>query len=169
MRPSICLAAALMISLPASAQSTDSGAARAPAPVRVELPEGWKSKTPTVKGISQYAEYPGLVAYFQLVLEPRSDFADSVDLMAWAKLVKENSAKTSKLANRKDTELRERKVGDRATVEYEVTGEIRGVKLRYRNIMVQSGDHYCKLVCWTTPSHWEEAQAKFDELVGRLK
>jgi hypothetical protein len=117
----------------------------------------------------QFAKYEDFVAYFELVIEPKLDFADSVDLMAWAKLVKEASAKGSTLANRKDTELRKRKVGARATVEYEVTGESKGVKLRFRNIMIQSGDHYCKLVCWTTPSHWEQAQAKFDELVGRLK
>lgn len=127
--------------------------------------------TSTVKGAVQFAVYSDLDAYFILVLEPKADFADNVDLMAWAKMVKKNSAnaKGTTLANRKETEIQERKVNGRATVEYEITGELNGVKLRYRNIMLRSGDYYCKLACWTTPSHWEDAQAKFNELVSRLK
>ena len=108
-------------------------------------------------------------AYFELVVEPRSDFAKSDDLMAYARLAKEASAKRSKLVNRQATELRERNVVGRTTVEYEVTGETAGVKLHYRNIILSFGDYFCQLVCWTTPSHWREAQEKFDELVSRLK
>jgi hypothetical protein len=168
---SICFALAFMALSPSgcSAQSTSSGAPRQSARIRVDLPPGWQSLKPPVRTALQFAEYPDLAAYFELVIEPKSDFADNVDLMAWAKLVRENTAKASKLVNRKDTECRERKINGQATVEYEVTGESKGVKFHFRNILLQHGDYYCKLACWTTPSHWEDAQAKFDELVGRLK
>jgi hypothetical protein len=171
MRLSLCLVGVVLTCFPliASAQSGSTGTRRKSAPVHVDLPPGWQAKKPPLKAVIQFAEYPDLTAYFELIVEPKSDFADNIDLMAWAKLVKENSAKKSTLANRKDTELQERKVGNRTTVEYEILGELRGVKLHYRNIMLQSGNYYCKLVCWTTPSNWEDAQPQFDALVGRTK
>jgi hypothetical protein len=119
--------------------------------------------------VVQFAEHEDAGAYFELVVEPRSDFAKSDDLMAYARLAKEAKAKRSKLVNRQETELRERNVAGRATVEYEVTGEYEGLKLHYRMINLSFGDYFCQLVCWTTPSHWQEAQGKFDELVSRLK
>jgi hypothetical protein len=117
----------------------------------------------------QFAVHEDAGAYFELVVEPRSDFAESDDLTAYARLVKEATAKRSKLVNRRETELRERNVAGRATVEYEVTGEFEGLKLHYRYIILSVGDYFCQLVCWTTPSHWQGAQEKFDELVSRLK
>ena len=119
------------------------------AEVHISLPSGWQPKPPPIKNAVQFAVYLDRLIYFELVLEPKMDFSESLDLMGWAKLVKENSARESKLENRKDTELRRRTVGGRAVVEYEVIGELRGMKFRYRNIMLQSGDQFCKLVCWT--------------------
>ena len=84
------------------------------------------------------------------------------------KLSKEND-KTSVLENRQETELKEGKIGEQQTVEYEITGELRGLKLHYRVIMVSVGPWFCKLACWTTPSHWKAAQPKFEELVKNLK
>jgi hypothetical protein len=138
-------------------------------PVHVELPSGWEAKPPVAKTILQYATYPELGAYFQLIAEPKSDFAKKVDLLAWAKMVKENSAKTSTLAKREETALKQGKIGERATVEYEITGEAKDVKFHFRIIMVEFAGQYCKVVCWTTPSHWEAAQPKFEELVKQLK
>ena len=63
----------------------------------------------------------------------------------------------------------EGRISGRAVVEYEVTGEYEGLKLHYRYIMLEAGDYYCQLVCWTVPSHWEEAQRQFEGLVGRVK
>lgn len=110
-----------------------------------------------------------LAAYFELFVAPKSDYADNFDLQAWAQHVKENAAARSTLAKRKETELRERKFDGRGALEYEVTGEFKGVRLHYQNFMLESGDYYCRLMCWTTPSHWKDAQPKFDELVTRLK
>ncbi len=153
----------------APGQSPGTDGPRNPPPIRVELPPGWKPRTPSSKNIVQEARYPDLDAYFQLVIQPRSDFADGLGPMGWAKLVKRNAAKVSKLANRQETELREGMISGRAVVEYEVTGEYNGVKLHFRHIMLEAGDYYCKVGCWTVPSHWEEAQRQFDGLVGRVE
>ena len=161
----------LALSLSPAYSSTQSKAPairQKPAEVRVDLPSGWESKPPPMKKVVQFAAYRDHSIYFELVLEPKMDFSESMDLMAWAKLVKENSAKESTLERRKDTELRRRTVAGRETIEYEVTGESRGVKLHFRNILLQSGDQFCKLVCWSVPSQWDEAQEKFDELVSHL-
>jgi len=163
-----CLVAVLSLHLPALAQSTLSVPAQT-AQVRVQLPSGWEAKKPQHKQAVQCATYPDLPAYFELFVESKADFAERVDLMAWAKRVRENNKKNSILVNRKDTELRERKIGDRTTVEYEVTGELKGQRLHFRNILLQVGDTYCWLMCWTAPSHWDSAQPKFDVLVSRLK
>jgi len=89
--------------------------------------------------------------------------------MAYGRLAKEADAKESKLVNRRETELRERNIAGRATVEYEITGEFEGFRVHDRIIILSFGDYFCQLVCWTTPSRWQEAQEKFDELVSRLK
>ena len=122
-----------------------------------------------MKTAVQFAVNEDAAAYFELVVEPRADFAKSDDLMAYARLAKEAKAKQSKLVNRRETELRERNIAGRATVEYEITGEFEGLKLHYRIIILSFGDYFCQLVCWTSPSRWQEAQEKFDELVSRLK
>ncbi|MGO9599109.1 MAG: hypothetical protein ACLP7Q_14065 [Isosphaeraceae bacterium] len=137
--------------------------------VQVDLPPGWQSKLPPVTTAVQFAVHEDAAAYFELVVEPRSDFAKSDDLMAYARLAKEAIAKQSKLVNRRETDLQERSIAGRATAEYEITGETGGVRLHYRIIILSFGGYFCRLVCWTTPSHWQEAQEKFDELVSRLK
>ena len=171
MRLRISLALVLMIQAPGCAptQSPGNDGPRNPPPVRVELPPGWRPRTPYSKNIVQQAAYPDLDSYFQFGIERRSDFADGLGLMGWSKLLERNTGKVSKLANRQETELREGMISGRAVVEYESTGDLNGVKLHYRHIMLEAGDYYCKLVCWTVPSHWEEAQSQFDGLVGRVK
>ena len=164
----IALAALGLTPAYSSTQSKPSVIGLKLAGVRVDLPAGWQSKPPPIKSAVQFAVYQDHSIFFELVLEPKMDFSDSVDLMAWGRLVKENSAKESSLEHRKDTEVRRRTVAGRETVEYEVTGETKGLKLHFRNIMIQSGDTFCKLVCWSVPSQWDEAQAKFDELVSHL-
>jgi uncharacterized protein (TIGR03067 family) len=176
MRLSISLAIHLfavgfLVDLPAlaPAQATSPGSPGKSSRIRVDLPPGWQSRVPSLRSIVQYAVDLTDAAGFELIVERKSDFAKDVDLMAWAKLVKANTANHSKLANRKDTEPRSRKVSGRETVEFEITGETKLVKLHYRIIMLQLGDSFCRLVCWTNPSHWEADQPKFDELVQRLK
>ena len=136
---------------------------------RADLPAGWEARPLPDKGTSQFAVNTDQNAYYQLVTEPRDDFGANVDLHEWAKRVKENTAKTSKLEGRQDTELKARTVEGREVEEYEVTGEFKGIKYHFRSTMLRVGDCYCKMVFWTTPSHWDDAVAKFDELVGRLK
>lgn len=139
------------------------------AQIQVELPEGWQPRTPPMKNVLQFAFYPDLDAYFELLADQRSDLPHNVDLQAWAKLVKEASAKTSNLVNREETQLKAGRVAGQPTVEYEVTGELSGEKLHYRVIMLVLRDQFCKLACWTTPDHWTAAQLKFEEVVSRLR
>jgi hypothetical protein len=137
--------------------------------LHLTLPQGWITKQSKLPNVIQFAEYPPLVAYFELVASPKADFSDDMTLMKWAALSRSTAAKTSKLENRSETELKTGSVAGRSTVEYEITGEIKGVKLRYRMIMLECNGCYCRLICWTTPSHWDEAQPKFEEVVRLLK
>ena len=139
-----------------------------PQMVHVTLPDGWVAKRPTVRTAKQFAELPEITAFFELIAESKSDFTDDTDLMAWAKIVKANGAKSSTLADRAETDLKNGAIAGRPTVEYEITGSLKAVKLHYRIIMLECAGYYCKLVCWTTPSHWTEAQPKFEELVPNL-
>lgn len=136
--------------------------------IRVVMPPGWHEKTPD-PSVAQFGENSEFVAYFQLIVESKGDFASSVDLMGYANLAKTRAAKTSKLARRAEAPLASRRVAGRDTVEYEVTGEWEDVRLHYRHIAISCGkESYCQLVCWTLPSHWDEAQAQFDALVKNL-
>ena len=50
-----------------------------------------------------------------------------------------------------------------------MTDRSKGIDVHFRIIMLQRGNYFCKLGCWTTPSYWDGAQAKFDELVPNLR
>ncbi len=75
----------------------------------------------------------------------------------------------STLANREETELKPGNIGGRTTVEYEVTGDLKGLKLRYRNIVLEHNGFFCKFTCWTSPPHWDAAQPHFEDAVKALK
>ena len=137
--------------------------------IHLTLPEGWAPKMSKSAKVLQFAEYPPLIAYFELVAEPKADFSDETDLMRWASLVKANAAKSSTLTDRAETELKAGSIGGRKTVEYEIAGEIKGVQLRYRIVMLEANGCFCKVSCWTTPRHWNDAQSKFEEIVRRLR
>ena len=167
----IFLSAALLALLSpvwVTAQTEPSTKPAASAPPEVALPNGWEARKSTLPHVLQFAKYSDPLAFFELSADAREDFVDSTDLMAWAKLVKASTAKSSRLLNREETELRQNSIAGRTTVEYEITGEFRNIKLHYRMIMLQVGGYYCKLGCWTTPSNWDAAQPKFDELVSYL-
>jgi hypothetical protein len=133
------------------------------------LPEGWVSKQSKIPSVLQFAEYPPLTAFIELLADSKADLSDATDLMKWATLMKSSAAKTSKLENRSETELKSGSVAHQPTIEYEVTGEIKGVKLRYRMISFERNGCFCKLICWTSPSHWDDAQPKFEEIVQSVK
>lgn len=137
--------------------------------VHLELPEGWTPKTPKFGTVLQFAEYPPLIAFIELVVEPKADFSDDTDLRKWASKIKAITARSTKLSNRAETELNAGNIGGRKTIEYEVAGENNGVKFRFRMIMLEVNGCFCKFACWTTPSHWEDAQPKFEEVVQRLR
>jgi hypothetical protein len=137
--------------------------------LHLALPAGWVAKQSKIPTVVQFAEYPPLVAFFELVAEPKSDYSDTTDLMKWAALSKSVARQQSKLGNRQETELNRGSVAGHPTVEYEMTGESNGVKFRFRMIMLECNGCFCKFVCWTTPSHWDDAQPKFEEVVAALK
>ena len=144
-------------------------AADKPVPRVDPLPAGWVAKTPRVRNAVQFAEYPRLVAYFELMEEPRSAFSEKMDLVSYAKLCRQSTARKSKLTNRTETEVKAGSIGGRPIAEFEVTGELRGIKLHFRYISIQVGDWFCNVSCWTSPSHWEAAQPQFDEVVPNVR
>jgi hypothetical protein len=143
-------------------------AALAKESIRVALQKGWEEGVPD-PSVEQFGQNNSAVAFFQLIVESKSDFAASLDLMTYAKKAKEHSAKSSKLANRTETALQRRRVAGRDTVEYEVLGEFKDTRLHYRHIALACGrESFCQLVCWTLPSHWDDVQGEFDALVKNL-
>jgi hypothetical protein len=149
----------------------DAPAARAADAVHLELPQGWVPKQSKSEKVLQYAAYPPLTAYFELFADAKADFSDGTDLKHWANTIKTNTAKGSQLESREETELHDGHIGDRATVEYEISGQLKGTgtKVRYRTIMFELNGYFCRVTCWTTPSHWSDAQAKFEEVVRAVK
>ena len=146
------------------------GATSGQAPLRVNpLPDGWSIKPSTSKRSIQFAENLDLNASFNLCADPASDFNDGVDLLAYARLIKESIAKHSTLTNRKETELVANQLGQLPTLEYEITGESHGVKGHYRITMFRIGEWYYVLSCWSSPSRWHDARPKFDELLWRIR
>jgi hypothetical protein len=119
--------------------------------------------------IIQSAENRKMDVCFMLMIEAKEDFPENINLSEWAQLVKKKTAAASKYKNRKETELVDRSIGDRKTIEYEVTGDTETIRVRARIILLEHDGYYCKLYCWTIPSRWEKAQAEIDNLVLRLK
>lgn len=166
-RHSAILPAILLIAIKCSAIAGTTQPATPPVKVS-PLPDGWVAKTPIVKAAKQYAANAENNIFFELIEEPVSDFSDDLDLTGYGKLIQQTSAAKSKLGHRVATDLKPSKVGGRDVIEYEVTGELQGLKLHYRFVLVRIGDTYCNLSCWCTPSHWADAQADIESLVGNL-
>ena len=165
---SVLLTVALLaVRLPAA--PTTMAAPEADRAVLIDFPSGWQPRKPPLPALAQLAVNDKLGAYAELINEPREDFGEGVDLMAWAKLVKKNTTDTSKLDERHETDLKRTTVAGRDVIEYETVAEAHGVKLHFRFFLLQVGDTYCKVACWATPSRYDAAQSAFEELVGRLK
>ena len=148
---------------------SDSPATQPADAFHVQLPPGWVAKVSKLPGSLQFAEYPPLLAYAELTAESKADLGDTTDLAYWAKLSQARTAKASKLQNREETNLHGGRIGDRDVLEYETTGEVREVKLQYRHILFECNGCYCSVTCWTVPSHWDDAQAKFNEFARAIK
>ena len=146
------------------------GAPSGQAPLRVNpLPDGWRTRPPASKRSLQCAQYVDLDAWFSLSANAASDFNDRVDLLAYAKLVKDAIAKNSTLTNRRETDFVATQLGQLPTLEYEITGESDGLKVHYKITMFKVGAWYYNLSVWSTPSHWHDARPKFEELLWHLK
>lgn len=149
-----------------SAAATQPGAAP---PVHVDLPVGWEPKAGDLQGALQAACNPRLPGWFELVAVPKSDYTDDVDLQAWARDMKENIRGLRRLKNHEETDLQERTIGGRHVMEYEISGELKSVRYRQRVVMLQVGDYFCRVSCWTVRSRWEAAQGDFETLIKDLK
>ena len=137
--------------------------------IRVALPAGWEDGGATSPPAIQFGKNSKEGAFFQLIVEAKSDFAASIDLKAYARKVKANSAKSSRLLDRSEMEMAQKRIAARDTMEWEVLGEFKETKLHYRHIVLACGQQsWCQLVCWAVPSHWEGAQREFDALVKNL-
>lgn len=165
---SLCLAFALL-AVRAARADDDPAATQPMAQVQVEWPAGWVAKTPKSKAVLKMAVCPDLDAVIALSTSLRSEFKDDVDLMGWAKLVKRAAAKDGELQNRAETDLKRGEIAGRPTVEYEVSGAIRGVKLHYRIIMLEANGWYCKVTGWTSQNGWAAAQKSFEDVVAGVQ
>lgn len=139
----------------------------AESPVYVELPQGWRTRQPKVATVRQIADYPQLAAHFTLAIQPQADFGD--DLMAWAEATKQATAEQSTLTDRRETALRQSRIGAHTVVEYEIEADSDGSPGRARVIMLPLGEWFCKVTCWTTPANWDAAQPRFEDVVTHLR
>ncbi|HEY7091020.1 MAG TPA: serine protease [Tepidisphaeraceae bacterium] len=137
--------------------------------VHLTLPEGWTPRQSKLPNVLQFGEFRVLTAFAELSAEAKADYSDDTDLMKWAADVKSRTAAGSNLSNRQETELKAGNIGGHKTAEYEISGDIKTTKVRYRIIMLELNGCFCKLMCWTTPNHWDEAQGKFEEVVQSVK
>jgi hypothetical protein len=161
---------ALVVGLFSWQATADEAAKKQPASnIRIDLKNDWESVTPQSEKVIEFARQKEIPVYFALIAEPKSDFSNKFDLKAWSTLVKKNTAKKMKLENREETELKGKEIYGQKVYNYEITGELKGMKLHYRIIMLQFHNYYCKITCWTTPSHWDEAQKSFGDLIKRLQ
>jgi hypothetical protein len=137
--------------------------------IHVNLPPGWIRKASKSPKVLAFGENPSMLAFFEVIAEPRAQFDSDVDLMAWARLVKGNTTRISVLTDRHETDLKPGRIGGQPTVEYEISGRIRNIALRYRMIMLEQKGCFVKVACWTTPAHWDEAQPEFEKVVDNLR
>jgi len=141
----------------------------AQAPARVTLPDGWVEVGSRAKWLVQYATNSELQAGFDLFGSSKEDYGSSMSLMNWAKYLKDSSKTNSKMKNRTETDLKEGKISDISTIEYEITGEVSDVKEHYRIFFFEKDGWFYELRCWTVPSRWEDAQQPFEQLIKNLK
>jgi hypothetical protein len=137
--------------------------------VKLDLPDGWVPKVSKSARVLKVAAIPSLGAYFELFAYSKSEFDDDEDLAAWAGTFKSNFVNTTSLTNHQETDLSAGNIGGRNTLEFNATGTVLGIPLRYRIISFELNGCFCRVVCWSTLPHWDEAQPKFEEVVKAIK
>lgn len=138
------------------------------AKVQLALPEGWKEEASTTRNVVMSAEHPGLDATIVLQVFPADNLKEVMTLKDWAKR-NEKMDTWSKLENLSQTESKTVKIGGREAMQYDVSGKIEGLAVRYRMIMFERNDCYCNLLCWTFEENWTKAQPKFEDVFKAIK
>lgn len=136
---------------------------------QISAPEGWQ-QIKSSSGVSQItiasAESHG---YAMLISEPKADFSYK-SLQDYSTAIMKIEAKKSPLTDRSVTGPKAVKVNDADAVEYEVVGTLKsGVKVHYRKTFIETANQWNQVMCWATPSHYEENQKAFTAINESLK
>ena len=136
--------------------------------VRVDLPDGWVDKPPTVKSNKQLGANAALRCFFTLGFEARADFRDDLSLEEYAAKLDASAAKESKLAQRVKTDQKSETFGDREVFTYDVTGVLNDLKLHYRWVVFQTPHYFGHITFWSTPTSFDASSGEIEKLVAGI-
>jgi len=86
------------------------------------------------------------------------------DLRRYAQRCLDASDRTSRLSDRQTGELRGVRLGNRIAYTCRVTGTLDGLRRVFIKTYVETDRRLVEVLCWTTPSHEDQAKADFDHL-----
>ena len=132
----------------------------------VPLPDGWRVAHLSGDGGQVQARCPAKDAYAEVNSIPRADRTE--DLRRYAQRCRDASDRTSRLADRQVDDLHAVQLGDRTAYTYRVTGTLDGLRRVFIKTYVETDRRLVEVLCWTTPSHEDDAQADFDHIAEHV-
>jgi len=139
------------------------GAARSPdGRLVVTLPEGWRTAHLAGDAGQIQARCEAKDAYAEINSVAKADRDE--DLRRYAQRCRDASDRTSKLAGRQADALHGIRLGHRIAYTYRVTGTLDGLRRVFIKTYVETDQRLVEVLCWTTPSHEDDAKPDFDHL-----
>ncbi len=136
--------------------------------LEVVLPDGWEAATLPNPSAKLQAKCLEKAAFCIVISESKEDFGHN-SLEEYAKMILELEEHRSKLENRSVSGPKLIKLNGVDAIQYEIRGTTKNLKLHFLKTFIESPTRWNDVMCWTTPSHWEELQDDFQQINETFK
>jgi hypothetical protein len=138
--------------------------------VEITLPRGWR--TTTLLGASErsiQATCPARNAFVEVISEAKQDLKHK-SLLSYTRSIATKQSANSKLSERVVSEPREPWINGTKAIQCEIRGALKNVNLVYLDTFIETPTCWNQVLCWTTPSYWEDARdGDFRAIIESLK
>ena len=133
----------------------------------ITVPSSWQENL-SVNPIANIVEGSPLQDQFIMTIsESTADVTDSFTLDNFYNNIKENML--SSITNSEISDLGEVTINGLKGMQFELKGEVEGVKLGYLVTAVQSENHFHQVIAWTLQSTFDSKRDELNEIINSFK
>jgi len=106
-------------------------------------------------------------AYCTVLTEPKSDFADDIDLMRFSEVTREIMVES--LKDSKEEGPEQLTLSGQPAVRYVINGTMDSVKVRYWHVSIESEEHFHQVILWSLPSRFDGNVRDFEAVLASIR